>query len=155
MRNPPRPCASKRVDALNQAMNPPNPKTSKQAHKGEGLPSPYPLPDAPAHSAIILAGTLVALFTLQKVVVKPILFQNVRFLAPSAALIYPSHLPSDLFWLHFSLSDDFLHDFFSFCFHDFSENVFPARIGERIKASKPRSLEASSCLGGNREAKSI
>ena len=77
--NPPRPCASKRVDALNQATNPPNPKTSKQAHKGEGLPSPYPLPDAPAHSAIIFPGAVVALLTLQKVVVKPMKNQHFRF----------------------------------------------------------------------------
>ena len=33
------------------APNPPNLQNLKQAHKGEGLPSPYPLPDGPARSA--------------------------------------------------------------------------------------------------------
>ena len=32
------------------APNPPNLQNLKQAHKGEGLPSPYPLPDGPARS---------------------------------------------------------------------------------------------------------
>ena len=51
--NPPRPLASRRVDALNQATNPPNLQNLKQAHKGEGLPSPYPLPTAPFRCIIL------------------------------------------------------------------------------------------------------
>ena len=43
--SPPRPLASKRVEAVT---NHPNLQDLKQAHKGEGLPPPYPLPDGPA-----------------------------------------------------------------------------------------------------------
>ena len=51
-------------------------------------------------------------------------FQHFRFLAPPSPHIYPSHVPSKAFRLHFSLSDHF--------FHDFSENVIPACIGSTI-----------------------
>ena len=47
-------------------------------------------------------------------------FQHFRFLAPASPHKYPSHLPSKVFRLHFSISDHF--------FHDFSENVLPARV---------------------------
>ena len=52
--NPPRPLASRRVEALNQDPNPPNLQNLKQAHKGEGLPSPYHLPTGPARRVATL-----------------------------------------------------------------------------------------------------
>ena len=50
--------------------------------------------------------------------------QHFRFLAPTSPHIYPSHLPSKVFRLQFSLSGHF--------FHEFSENVLPAHIGSAI-----------------------
>ena len=45
--SPPRPLASRRVDALNSTKPSKPPRTSKPISWGEGLPSPYPLPTPP------------------------------------------------------------------------------------------------------------
>ena len=62
---------------------------------------------ASARSTFRSVGVLWPPLTLQKVVVKPMKNQHVRFSAPSSPLIYPSHLPSKVFRLHFSLSGNF------------------------------------------------
>ena len=67
---------------------PPNPPDKLQ---GEGLPSSYPLPDGPARSGDRTPGMLFPPFTLQKVMVKPILCQHVRFSAPSNPPSYTHH----------------------------------------------------------------
>ena len=71
--------------------------------------------DPSARIVVRGSGVLVALLTLQKVVVKPMLFQHFRFWAPPSPLIYPSHLPSKVFRLHFSLSDHLFSRFFWKC----------------------------------------
>ena len=60
----------------------------------------------------------------EKPMVLQLLFQNFRLLAPPSPHMYPSHLPSKLFRLHFSLSDHF--------FHDMSENMLPAAVRSMI-----------------------
>ena len=66
--NPPRPLASRRVEAFTKFQTL---QRLKQAHKGEGLPSPYPLPDGPAQRSVRFLNPLAATLPLQKVVVKP------------------------------------------------------------------------------------
>ena len=58
--DPPRPCASRRVDKLHQHQTLQASQNLKQTHKGEGLPSPYPLPDGPARSGVRFLNLLVA-----------------------------------------------------------------------------------------------
>ena len=84
--------ASRRVDAPNHLTNPPNLPNLKQAHKGEGLPSLYPLPNASSRRAFCFLGMLLAALTLQKVIVKPMKNQHLRFSAPPGPHICPLHL---------------------------------------------------------------
>ena len=56
--NPPRPLASRRVEASKQHQTLQTSQNLKQAHKGEGLPSPYPLPDGPARILVRTLGVL-------------------------------------------------------------------------------------------------
>ena len=74
MCNPPRPLASWRVDALTKFQTLQTSQNLKQAHKGEGLPSPYPLPDGICCSVAGGFGVAVPLLTPQKVMVKPMKF---------------------------------------------------------------------------------
>ena len=78
-RNPPRPCASRRVEALNQHQTLQTSQNLKQAHKGEGLPSPFPLPDGISRNSVRFPGITLANLTLQKVMVKPMKNQHFRF----------------------------------------------------------------------------
>ena len=110
---PPRPCASRRVVAFTKFQTLQTSQNLKQAHKGEGLPSPFPLPDGPAQRAVRFLNPPGLPLNPSKRLLKPALFQNFRFLAPPSPLIYQPHLPSKLFGHHFS--------FFNHAFNEFSK----------------------------------
>ena len=89
--------------------NPPNLPNLKQAHKGEGLPSPFPLLDASSRRVVCSLGILRAPLTPSKKLVKPMVFQHFRFLAPPSPHIEASNSPSKVFRVHFSLSGYIFH----------------------------------------------
>ena len=107
----------------------------KQAHKGEGLPSPFSLPTAPGRSPVRSVEIVMALLTLQKVAVKPMLFQHFRFWAPPNSNIYALSLPSKVFRLHFSFSVFF---FFMICLEMPSHR---ASVPQYLRASEVPSTE--------------
>ena len=97
MGNPPRPLASRRVDAPTSQQTLQTSQTSKQAPRGRVYPparsGPLPWSRLRDHRGPFEVYTI-----------KQTLFQHFRFSAPPSPNAYTSNSPSELFWMHFSLS---------------------------------------------------